>query len=447
MNHTIQKLMSGNDRLTTIVLGFLSCVSAYFTYQGAVLVLDKETVHAGLNISALIFSSGVSAGLFLFWRYAHAILPVMLTGKTRGVGMAIVGLGCLFIMCLSSYMNVMSLAGSGALEAQMRAVLQTYDSALTKAYTQATRIGELVSDLDLAAKRYDDLAQSEIKRGAVTGSAGAGGVSDSLLATKKTFSDLATSVRANLKKLARLQDAGRTALARMGAAITGTGSIEKRRAEFTKEAAALAKLISELGSNNLTNVIARSMRSLKGNTGLFSTSLKNGRLAKAQQEALQRINDDIAKTGESIATAAETLGKAKRVEVTAFKRIGLTKAVVIYALDLIPYWAGGIALDLMPVVLILLLMLLSYATDGRNTTDPDVDGMTFGQVRKVVYALKEMEHGGENVATARQQQNVVTHAPEAKALPTTLDQDIDQKEARNRLNKEDEAEWEKHIKG
>lgn len=447
MNQTIQKLMSGNDLLTTIVLGFLSCVSAYFTYQGAVLVLDKETVHAGLNISALIFSSGVSAGLFLFWRYAHAILPVMLTGKTRSVGMAIVGLGCLFIMCLSSYMNVMSLAGSGALEAQMRAALQTYDSALTKAYSQATRIGELVSDLDLAAKRYDDLAQSEIKRGAVTGAAGAGGVSDSLLATKKTFGDLATSVRANLKKLARLQDEGRAVLARMGAAITGTGSIEERRAAFTKEAAALAKLISELGSNNLTSVIARSMRSLKGNTGLFSTSLKNGRLAKAQQDALQRINDDIAKTGESIATAAETLGNAKRVEVTAFKRIGLTKAVVIYALDLIPYWAGGIALDLMPVVLILLLMLLSYATDGRNTTDPDVDGMSFGQVRKVVYALKEMEMAGAPGRAASQVQNIAMAQAETKTLPAAAPTVDDQAEVHSRLSQQDEAEWEQHIRG
>ncbi|RCK43666.1 hypothetical protein TH25_21190 [Thalassospira profundimaris] len=444
MNQTIQKLLSANKLATDLVLAVLSGVSAYFTYQGAVLALDQDSAQAAINTSALIFATGVSAALFLFWRYALGIVPIMPTNKTRRMGMAIIGLGCMFIVALSSWMNVMALAGAGAFEAHMRVGLKQHDAALTKAYVRATAVGGLVSDLDLAAKRYRDLADSEIRRGALTGAAGAGGVSDSLLATQKTFGELASAIRNELKRFEDLHLQGRKALTEMEGAITGNDAIETRRSAFSAEAAKVAKIVGELGSGELTDVIARTMRGLEGGTGLFSTSISNGRLAKAQNAALQRISDELAQTGERIAKAADAIGKADRIEVEAFERIGVAKAVVLYAGELLPYWAGGMGLDLMPVVLIMLLMLFAYAMDGRNVTDPDIDGMSFGQVRKVIFALREMEGGHVRQVTAG---TTTTLPADQKALPAGNGRAMEEADDPNRLSREDEAEWEQHIKG
>lgn len=445
MNNAIHSFMAENRRTTKLVLAILSAVSAYFTYQGAVFVLDQDSVQAGVNLSALIFSSGVSAALFLFWNYALGIVPNMKTGRTRTLGMSIIGLGCLFIVCLSSWMNVMALAGSGALEAHMRGSMKRFETALTNAYAQAIKVGGLLSDLDLAAKRYSDLAVSEVRRGTLTGAAGAGGVSDSLEATGNTFSDLAAAIRTELKRFDGLHKEGQAALAGMDAAVTGKGAIEDRRTVYAAQAAQVTRLVGELGSGELTSVIARTMRGLNGNAGLFSTSLKNDRLAKAQQDALQRIADDIAATGERIATAADTLGQTTRIEVAAFERMGLAKAVVIYAGELLPYWAGGIGLDLMPVVLILLLMLFAYAADGRNTTDAEVDAMPFGQVRKVIYAIKEMEGCAKIDDNTQHAPKLLEGRVETKAhAPATPA--ANQTEGTGPLSNDEDAEWERHIK-
>lgn len=446
MNNAIDNFLKKNRRATDGVLLTLSGVSGYFTYQGAVLVLDQAAMQGEFSLSAFIFSTGVTAALFLFWRYALAIVPTMNTKKTRWLGLGIVALGALFIVALSSWMNVMALAGAGAMEAHMRGSMQAHEVALQRAYTQAKAVEKLVPDLELAANRYRDLAQAEITRGALTGVAGAGGVADSLIATQKAFTDLASSIQSESNRLEQRYGEGRAAIAEMDQAVASEGSISDRRASYIAQSAIVGKVVGEMNTGDLTSVIARTVRGLSSGTGLFSVSLKNGRLAQAQQGALKRITDDLVRTGESIAKAAEKLGSAKAVAAPSFERIGLSTAVFIHAGKLVPYWAGGIGLDLMPVVLILLLMLLFYASENSQAVDPEIDDMRFGQVRKVIFALEGMRNtatteGQEAPRLTHQETNPVeeTVKPEnKKGEPALLPQG---------LTEDEEAEWQRHLEG
>lgn len=447
MNNAIDTFLKKNRLVTDAVLLTLSGVSGYFTYQGAVLVLDQTSVQAGISLPALMFSTGVTAALFLFWRYALAIVPTMNTKATRWLGLGIVALGGLFIVALSSWMNVMALAGAGAMEAHMRGSMHMHEVALQRAYTQAKAVEKLVPDLELAANRYRDLAQAEISRGALTGVAGAGGVADSLIATQKAFTGLASSIRSESNRLDRRYAEGRAAIAAMDQAIGSEGSISDRRASYTAQSAVVAKIVGEMNTSDLTSVVARTVRSLSGGTGLFSVSLKNGRLAQAQQGALKRITDDLVQTGESIAKAAEILGSAKAVVAPSFERIGISTAVFIYAGKLVPYWAGGIGLDLMPVVLILLLMLLFYAAENSQAVDPDIDDMRFGQVRKVIFALE----GLRGASTPEGQEAPrLTHQGTAPVEETVKPDE--QKKGEPALlplglTEDEEAEWQRHLGG
>jgi len=446
MNNAIDTFLKKNRLATDAVLLTLSGVSGYFTYQGAVLVLDQAAMHGRFSPSAFIFSTGVTAALFLFWRYALAIVPTMNTKKTRWLGLGIVGIGALFIVALSSWMNVMALAGAGAMEAHMRGSMQAHEVALQRAFAQAKAVEKLAPDFELAANRYRDLAQAEISRGALTGVAGAGGVADSLVATQKAFAGLASSIRSEATRLEQRYAEGRAAIALMDKAVASEGSISERRASYIVQSAIVGKIVGEMSTGDLTSVIARTVRGLSGGTGLFSVSLKNGRLAQAQQGALKRITDDLVQTGDSIAKAAETLGSAKALEAPSFERIGLSTAVFVYAGKLVPYWAGGIGLDLMPVVLILLLMLLYFASENHQPVDPEIDDMRFGQVRKVIFALEGMR--GTNVTEGHQAPRL-SHQPTGTGESNLKGSPREGQKGKTplELTEDDEAEWQRHLDG
>lgn len=439
MNRSIEVFLHNNRKVTDTVLLILSSVSAFFTYQGAVLVLDSSGPQSAFSLSAAVFSAGVSAAIFLFWRYALGIVPVMNTRKNRWLGMSVIGLGGVFIVCLSSWMNVMALAGAGALTAHMRGSMKDYEAALQAAYIQAKAMDSLAGDLNLAAQRYGALADREIRQGTLTGVPGAGGVADSLRTTQKGFADLVSLVSARSKQVDSLYAQGQTALGTMGSLVAAEGPVAGRYTAYAEEASKVAKIVGTLNSRELSSVIARTVRSFSGGTGLFNPSSSNRSVASAQGDALQRLASDLTGTGERIATAAEELARAQKEEPPAFERIGLSKAVVLYFDELLPYWAGGVGLDLMPVVLILLLMLLYHAAAEPPPTDPDVDGMPFGQVRKVLVALeqtKSASSGGGSLTT--------------QALPTRTAEGAPIRSVSSeapRLTAFDEDEWKNHLNG
>ncbi|MEW5704403.1 MAG: hypothetical protein AB1781_07460 [Pseudomonadota bacterium] len=439
MNYSIETFLRNNRKVTDTVLFILSSVSAYFTYEGAVMVLDSSSTQGGFSVSAAVFSLGVSSMIFVFWRYVMGIVPTMRTARNRWLGMGIIGLGGMFILCLSCWMNVMALAGAGALTAHMRDSIKDYETALQTAYQQAKGIESLAADLDIAAVRYGNLADREARQGTLTGVAGAGGVADSLQTSRKALSDLSAMIKSRNGQVEGLYTQGQAAITAMASLVTTEGAIAERYTAFAAEAAKVAKIVGTLNGGELASVVSRSVRSLSGGTGLFNSMSNNKSVATAQGDALQRLASDLSGTGDRIAATAAELGKAASTEPLAFERLAPSKAVVLYADELLPYWAGGVGLDLMPVVLVLLLMLLYHAEAEPPPTDPDVDGMSFGQVRKVLLALEQTKAGQTSMANTKPpalQADGPAPAPLAAKLPDPPG-----------LSAFDEDEWSRHLNG
>ena len=73
--------------------------------------------------------------------------------------------------------------------------------------------------------------------------------------------------------------------------------------------------------------------------------------------------------------------------------ISTADAVILYARNFAPSWAGAIAIDLLPAVLVLIVAVAQSAIRaGRDPVEPK-DSMTVGELRAAVLALREMEAG------------------------------------------------------
>jgi hypothetical protein len=78
------------------------------------------------------------------------------------------------------------------------------------------------------------------------------------------------------------------------------------------------------------------------------------------------------------------------VEPTRFQPLSTAEAVIRYAGDFLPSWAGAISIDLMPAVLVLIFCVVQGAI--RREGEPAVaDNMTAAQMLSALRLVREME--------------------------------------------------------
>lgn len=342
--------------ITGPILLLLSFVSGFFTFLGAQSLFGSEGAGFMNSASAAVFSIGVTAGIFLFWEMALSIVPQMPSGKTRLLGMGITALGWPFLIALSSWLNVTAMAGNAALEMHMTQTLPIFEQAVNDAVRRAQLAEKLTPDLKAAADRYTGLAQAERSSGRITGIAGNGGIADTLEGVSRQLGGL----------LAQLGEAGqrtdfaaaqaRASLDRMRTLSIEKGPIERRIEAFATEAEKINTHLGQMDNRGLLESIQRSGATLADSV-IERVASRNTQVAAAQTGALAKIRDDLARTGTAIAGVAAEVATQPGSKAPAFERISVVRAVVEYAGSFIPFWAGGIALDLLPTLLVLYLML------------------------------------------------------------------------------------------
>ena len=108
-----------------------------------------------------------------------------------------------------------------------------------------------------------------------------------------------------------------------------------------------------------------------------------------------------------IFAAAASTGAAQEVanlpsapEVT-YTPISAADAVILYARNFVPSWAGAIAIDLLPAVLVLILAITQSAIrSGRDGTTVE-DNLTLAELRAALAAAKEVDAAMEHTEDSR----------------------------------------------
>ena len=355
------------EATTKVTLAILALASGIYTYLGVRGLLDgtANLVFFG----AVIYSVAVSVGIYAFWSYLIRFAPHLRTSSGRGLLFAAIGLGSVMIIAMSSWLNAAALAGSAALEQHLAVTIEDYQQDLTEAHNNALAAQSLLPDIQLAADRFQRLSREEEASGALTGTSGSGTVVQLLRQMSTQLDGLAREIEASRTPVKQLFEQGGEQLNRMRRLVSAAGPIAPRSDAFSEEVVTLTGVISSLQETSIAPAVRRAADDL---TRTFIAPVADGRsrdLALRQNEVVDRVQNAVAGQGEALSQAANEILIRETVKPKRFVPLSAPEAVLRYAGDFLPSWAGAISIDLLPAVLIFILCIVHAAI--RREEDPD----------------------------------------------------------------------------
>lgn len=376
------------DTFTGTALGVLAAASGIYTYLGVSSLLDDNgafTVFAGLA-----YSVAVSVGIFVFWSYLLRLLPAM---RSAGARLGLFGamlLGSLAIVAMSSWLNAAALAGSAAVEQHLAKTQIDYQASLEDAHTLALSAQGLERDVARVRQSFEDLSEQEAT-GNLSGIAGRGAVFRLLRQKASELAALEAQIAAQAPRVAAAFAEGNAILSRMRSLTVEPGPVEQRSVEFSEESVRLAGIVTELRQLSVAPLVVRAAQDLSASVVLPALDGSSDETRAGQQATIDSVLTVLGQRADTLKAAAdEVLAMPPPLE-TTYTPISAADAVILYAGNFVPSWAGAIAIDLLPAVLVLILAITQSAIRaGRAETGPE-DRLTLAELRAAMAAFREVE--------------------------------------------------------
>ncbi len=400
---------------TPTALGVLATASGIYTYVGVSSLL--EDTGALSFFAALAYSVAVSVGIFVFWSYMLRLLPSMRT-TTGLVGLTVsVFFGSLAIVAMSSWLNAAALAGAAAVEQHLERTVRDYQSALGQAHDIALSGQTLGREVKRARESFEALAAQE-RSGQLSGTAGEGAVFRVLTQKTEELRNLEKQISDQQPLIQTAYEDGNAILGRMRALTVAPGPVEPRSVVFSEESVRLAGVIANLNQYSVAPLVARAARDLPASVVLPGLDGRNAEIRDAQSSTIASVLNALDQRSQTLrAAAAEILALEAPIE-TAYNPISKADAVIRYASSFIPSWAGAIAIDLLPAILVFVLAITQAAIrSGRNERGIE-ETLTLSELRAAVNVIREIESSMSVVDSERDRRSI---SESDKGSPTTRD--------------------------
>lgn len=383
----IEGHLSWLDTFSGAALGVLSAASGIYTYLGVSSLLDDN---GALSVfAALAYSIAVSVGIFVFWSYLMRLLPAMRTARSRLGLLGAMALGSAAIIAMSSWLNAAALAGAAAVEQHLARTVQDYQGELERAHDIAIAAQSLERDVARVRQSFEDLSEQEAT-GSLSGIAGRGAVFRVLTQKADELAALEDQIAAQDPAVATAFAEGNEILSRMRALTVEPGPVEARSVEFSEDAVRLAGLISELRQLSVAPLVARAATDLAASVVRPALSQTEA-TAEGQRATLDSILAVLEQRARTLAEAAASVEAMETPAEVSYTPISSADAVIRYAGNFVPSWAGAIAIDLLPGVLVFILMV-SHAAIRRSQEHGTVeDRLTVAELRAAMAALRDVE--------------------------------------------------------
>jgi len=403
-----------DDPRIVVLLFVLAVCSGYFTYNGATMVLAAGAADWTGNASALIFAIASSTCIFILWTAA----PVA-AARLETPGMQLAGLGMslasfLMVAALSSWLNVAGLAGDSALGVHMNNIIASYENALEARYSATRKTRALQPDLNQAKAKYLARRNAEFERGAYTGGPGPGTIVNLLFAISERFDAQDKAIDVELGRTARVAAKARGVLKTMREVAGRAGDPAMRMENLARAADRLRALLSEIDAKGMLDGVRRTLQGMPGEIDLQVVSAKTKRGRKAQRGAIKRIKTELAASIAGLEGALERHIEAPLVPIPAVERLNAVEAVWRYPLQHAPYWAGGIALDFTPSILLFYAMLIAYARGRRGLFVDAVGNLTVRDLKTAQHALEAIRDSQISHEAVGQTHDELTGGPDRK---------------------------------
>ncbi len=425
-------LREGVQRLeitTRVTLGVLALASGVYTYLGV-----RELLNGNATVvffAAVIYSVAVSVGIYAFWTFLLRFLPHIRDVSGRSLLFGCMGLGAFMIIAMSAWLNASALAGAAAIQQHLSASVESYTRDLDKAHANAIAAQGLLPDIRLAAMHFGKLAESE-KGGSLTGTSGSGTVVQLLTQMSNQLNDLAQQVASSDEKVQKLFEQGSKHLAKMRELVSARGPVAARSDAFGAETLALSAVINSLQQTSVAPAVKRQADNLLNG---FVAPVAGGRgdLFDRQTAVVGKVGDAVKQQAKALSAAADKILDAPRVEPERFQPLSPAEAVLRYAGDFVPSWAGAIAIDLMPAVLVLILCVVQAGIRRENEPQAAASTMTAAELIAALQYAREVEAANGAAPPAARKKNAPAGkqnsgkppSPEkaAKKEPKLIDED------------------------
>lgn len=384
----LESHLSWLDSFSGTALGVLAVASGIYTYLGVSSLLDDNGAMS--VFAAVAYSTAVSVGIFVFWSYLLRLFPAMRTQRSRMGLLGAMGLGCVAIVAMSSWLNAAALAGSAAVEQHLAQTVQEYQRSLERAHEVALTGQALERDVARTRQSFEDLSEQEAA-GSLSGLAGRGAVFRVLRQKAAELTALEAQIASQTPLVDDAFAQGNAILSRMRALTVEPGPVEVRSVEFSEQAVVLQGLITRIRQLSVAQLVDRAAQDLAASVVLPELDGRTDQNRSDQAATITSVLGVLAQRAQTLAGAAQAVVALEPARDVTYTPISAADAVILYAGNFVPSWAGAIAIDLLPAVLVLILAITQSAIrDGRDGADIE-QTLTLADARAAVAALAEIE--------------------------------------------------------
>ncbi len=405
------------DSFTAAALGVLAVASGIYTYLGVSSLLDDNGALS--FFAAVSYSIAVSVGIFVFWSYLMRLLPAVRTmGARIGLFVSML-LGSAAIIAMSSWLNAAALAGAAAVEQHLARTVQDYQSALERANEITISAQGLGRDVARVRQSFEDLSEQEAT-GNLSGLAGRGAVFRVLRQKSDELAGLESQIASQQPLVNAAFTEGNAILSRMRSLTVEPGPIEARSVQFSEEAVRLAGVITQLRQLSVAPLVSRAAQDLSASVVLPELDGRTAEGRAGQQSTISSVLQLLGQRADTLRIAADGVMAMEPATDTIYTPISTADAVIRYAENFVPSWAGAIAIDLLPAVLVFILAITQAAIRSGKSRVGVEDTLTLAELRAALNAIQEVE------TSLRGSETWAPPAPEPgkiKPLPTEVKPD------------------------
>ena len=169
-------------------------------------------------------------------------------------------------------------------------------------------------------------------------------------------------------------------------------------------------MIANLQQTSVAPAVKRAAASLSSGFIAPAAGGRTADLADRQTAVVGKVESSIAAQAASLSDAADKILAMPRVEPARFQTMSPAEAVLRYAGDFIPSWAGAISIDLMPAVLVLILCVVHAAIRREGLPAFSASEMTAGELVAALQMAREVEEA-RRVAPAEAGRSLLPRRP------------------------------------
>ncbi|MEL7116959.1 MAG: hypothetical protein AAGP08_15495, partial [Pseudomonadota bacterium] len=264
--------------------------------------------------------------------------------------------------------------------------VQDYQTSLERAHTIALSAQALERDVARVRQSFEDLSEQEAT-GDLSGLAGRGAVFRLLRQKSEELSALETQIASQAAPVERAFAEGNAILSRMRALTVEPGPVEARSILFSEEAVRLAGVITTLRQLSVAPLVSRAASDLSASVVLPAADTLRGE----QQAIVTSVMDVLGQRADTLRAAAEEVMAMDPPPDTTYTPISAADAVILYAENFVPSWAGAIAIDLLPMVLVFIVAITQAAIRSGRSRATLEDTLTMAEFRAALSAVRDVE--------------------------------------------------------